>query len=184
QYSDINSPSLLPHVHNTAIPTKKADLALATSAHAPTRPLLRPQMAETSVSRLALPACVEVGEPGKSYLEASLQLGVWCFAGLEKLRELRALSGKLAQQMPTPGSTDEEVEAAAEGTEEPGDELPLFGWTAIGMDWKLHVAFRDKADGGVVVLGPLDSGGLGSVLPFFKLLRTVAALAAWAKDTY
>jgi hypothetical protein len=50
------------------------------------------QMSETSVSRLALPGCVEVGESGKSYLEASLQLGVWCFAGLAKLNELRRQS--------------------------------------------------------------------------------------------
>jgi len=87
-------------------------------------------MAETSVSRLALPGCVEVGKPGKSYLEASLQLGVWCFAGLQKLEELRLQS---------------ESRSVSES-------LPLFGWTAIGMDWKLHIAYLDAHDGGVVSL--------------------------------
>jgi hypothetical protein len=33
-------------------------------------------MSEASVSRLALPGCVEVGDSGKNYLEASLQLGI------------------------------------------------------------------------------------------------------------
>ena len=71
QYSDINSPTLLPHVHNTAIPAKKADLVVAISAHAvATAPLyiaLRTsdptirlsQMSGTSVSRLALSGCVK-----------------------------------------------------------------------------------------------------------------------------
>jgi len=62
--------------------------------------------------------------------------------------------------------------------------LPVFGWTAIGMDWKLHIAYRDTTDGGVVVLGPLDSGGLGSVITFFKLFKTATALAEWAKEKY
>ncbi|KAJ9624517.1 hypothetical protein H2203_005252 [Taxawa tesnikishii (nom. ined.)] len=193
QYSDINSNSLLPHVHNTAIPTKKADLAIAVSAHTPATapvytalrtsdPTMRlSQMSETSVSRLALPGCIEVGEPGKSYLEASLQLGVWCFAGLEKLKELRVHSGKTDEQILASGE-EKESEIAQDMRSQ--EDLPIFGWTAIGMDWKLHVAFEDKADGGAVVLGPLDSGGLGSALSFFKLFRTATMLAKWAKETY
>jgi hypothetical protein len=34
------------------------------------------QMSDASVARMTLPICVEVGEPGKSYTEASVQLGV------------------------------------------------------------------------------------------------------------
>jgi hypothetical protein len=52
------------------------------------------------------------------------------------------------------------------------------------MDWKLHVAYRDRSDGGVMILGPLDSGGVGSVLAFFKLFETATALARWAKEQY
>ncbi len=178
QYSDINSPTLLPQVNNTAVPTKKADLAIAISAHTPaTAPLytaLRTSdptmrlshMSDPSVSRLALPGCVEVGEPGKNYLEASLQLGVWCFAGLAKLDELKMQAG---------------TTLGCAGAEE---SLPLFGWTAVGMDWRLHIAYRDKNDGGVIILGPLDSGGLGSVMAFFKLFATATWLAMWVKDKY
>jgi len=85
-------------------------------------------MNDASVSRMTLPVCIEVGEPGKSYMEASVQLGVWCCAGLLKLQELRAHYG----------------------TVEGGQILPLFGWTAIGMDWKLHIAYQDPASNEVV----------------------------------
>ncbi|KAH0558699.1 hypothetical protein GP486_004648 [Trichoglossum hirsutum] len=181
QYSDVSSATLLPHVNGTAIPTKKVDVALAISPHTPvTAPVyaaLRTsdptiqfsQMSEPSVSRLALPGCVEVGEPGKNYLEASLQLGVWCFAGLAKLDELKVRSGDYAATVDY-----SKVE----------QNLLVFGWTAIGMDWKLHIAYRDTTDNGVVILGPLDSGGLGSVMAFFKLFKTVTALAKWAKEKF
>lgn len=45
-------------------------------------------MSKTSVSRLALPGCVEVGRPDKRHLEASLKMELWCFACLAKLEEL------------------------------------------------------------------------------------------------
>lgn len=157
------------------------------------------QMSETSVSRLALPGCVEVGESGKSYLEASLQLGVWCFAGLAKLDELRKQSRVVDPETLTP-AIDERVSATGSdsSTMEAGNStskvqtavcsrvgsLPVFGWTAIGMDWKLHIAYRDRADGGVTILGPLDSGGLGSALAIFKLFEIATMLARWAKDHY
>jgi hypothetical protein len=48
---------------------------------------------------------------------------------------------------------------------------------AIGMDWKLHIAYRDTTDDGVVILGPLDSGPLGSVMAFFKLFEKATVLA-------
>lgn len=86
------------------------------------------QMSDASVARITLPICVEVGDPGKSYTEASVQLGVWCCAGLLKLQELRTKFG----------------------TERSDEPLPLFGWTAIGTDWKLHLAYGDQ-DGAAVV---------------------------------
>lgn len=158
------------------------------------------QMSETSVSRLALPGCVEVGEPGKSYLEASLQLGVWCFAGLAKLEELSVRSRMQGPKTSTPtihgktptvesdGHTVEDknstVEAHAVDCSKMKGSLPIFGWTAIGMDWRLHIAYKDTIDNGVVILGPLDSGGLGSAMAFFKLFETATALAKWAKEKY
>lgn len=91
---------------------------------------------------------------------------MWCFSGLEKLEQLRVR------------------EIQRDDLGDIAQELPLFGWTAIGMDWKLHVAYRNRADNGVVVLGPLDSGGLHSVMAFFRLFRIATALAKWAKETY
>jgi hypothetical protein len=52
------------------------------------------------------------------------------------------------------------------------------------MDWKLHIAYRDTTNGGVTVLGPLDSGGLGSVMALYKLFKTATVLAKWAKEKY
>src|SRR5947207_2585618 len=50
-------------------------------------PILRlSQMSDASISRMAVPICIEVSEPGKPYMKASLQLGVWCCAGLLKLQ--------------------------------------------------------------------------------------------------
>ncbi|KAI9771587.1 MAG: hypothetical protein M1840_001802 [Geoglossum simile] len=214
QYSDINSATLLPHVHNAAIPTKKADLALAISPHAPATvpvydalltsdPIMQlSQMSDPSVSRLVLPGCVEVGEPGKNYLEASLQLGVWCFAGLAKLDELRVRSRTAGRKTPTAAMSRQISAADGEGCtvedqnsvvgvyttamdySRAEQNLPVFGWTAIGMDWKLHIAFRDTTNDGVMILGPLDSGGLGSVMAIFKLFKTATALVKWAKEKY
>jgi len=140
QHSDINSKRLLPQVNDTAIPAKKADLAIALSnTHQDIRAfylkirtkeltIQLSQMSETSVSRLTLPGCVEVGEPGKSYLEAALQLGVWSYAGLKKLEELQSQSGSMGNSRDT----------------------LLFGFAAVGTDWKLHFAYNEKGGGGVV----------------------------------
>ncbi|KAL5347667.1 hypothetical protein ACLOAV_007076 [Pseudogymnoascus australis] len=139
QYSDINSATLLPTVNDIAIPVKKADLAVAIHSAKPAASMIYEsirkqnpamklsQMQDASVSRMALPICVEVGEPGKSYNEASIQLGVWCCAGLLKLHELRLQQGDI--------DTEETV--------------PLIGMTAIGLDWKSHVAYKLPDDGAV-----------------------------------
>jgi hypothetical protein len=60
------------------------------------------QMSDASVARMALPVGVEIGEPGKSYNEASIQLGVWCCAGLVKLEELQQQNGKDPASKPIP----------------------------------------------------------------------------------
>ena len=157
------------------------------------------QMSEPSVSRLALPGCVEVGEPGKNYFEASLQLGVWCFAGLAKLEELRVQSRTAGRKTPasTAGrqisitdsegrATEDEVGVHTTSMDYPRAEqnIPVFGWTAIGMDWKLHIAYRDTTNGGVTVLGPLNSGGSGSAVELYKLIKTATVMAKWAKEKY
>jgi hypothetical protein len=85
-------------------------------------------MNDARVARVALPICVEVGEPGKSYTEASVQLGVWCCARLLKLQELRQQQGGTCLD----------------------DTLPLLALTAIGMDWKAHLAYKLPEDGPIV----------------------------------
>lgn len=52
------------------------------------------------------------------------------------------------------------------------------------MDWRLYVAYRDMTDNGVMILCPLDSGGLGSAMSIFKLFETATALAKWTKEDY
>jgi len=76
-----------------------------------------------------------VGESGKSYVEASLQLGVWCFAGLAKLDELRVQSRMADREAPTQ-VINEQIPAMKGGgctveTENPalGPRLPL--WTVV-----------------------------------------------------
>jgi hypothetical protein len=85
---------------------------------------------------MTLPICVEVGEPGKSYTEASVQLGVWCCAGLLKLEELRIQQGHTGLD----------------------DRMPLLGLTAIGMDWKSHLAYKDPEDGTITLSAPGRGG--------------------------
>ncbi len=100
------------------------------------------QLNDAQLARVALPACVEVGPATKSYLESSLQLGIWCFTGLQKIQELRQHAVPLRRRSgsnlgdPNPDGCD--------------DCLPIVGWTAIGLDWKLHIAFKRKGEDDVV----------------------------------
>ena len=52
---------------------------------------------------------------------------MWCYAGLKKLEELQSQSGSMDNS---------------------GDTL-LFGFAAVGTDWKLHFAYNEEG-GGVV----------------------------------
>ncbi|ELR10086.1 hypothetical protein GMDG_04486 [Pseudogymnoascus destructans 20631-21] len=174
QYSDINSATLLPTVNDFAIPVKKADLAVAIHSAKPAASMIYEsirkqnpamklsQMQDASVSRMALPICVEVGEPGKSYNEASIQLGVWCCAGLLKLHELRLQQGDIDAE----------------------ETVPLIGMTAIGLDWKSHVAYKLPDDGAVVILGPVSIGGYEDIRSFFVLNSVFKIIAKWAEQDY
>jgi len=120
---------------------KKADLALAFSSDHPavaiaTEPVHKAhpdislsQMTDAYTSTVPLVCCLEVKERGGDYNEAITQLGIWCAAGLERLRGLRAL-----------GRNDQEDK-----------ELPPFlGWTVVGHDWKFHISWKDT-DGNMVM---------------------------------
>lgn len=97
------------------------------------------QMTDAYTSTVPMVCCLEVKERGGDYNEAIIQLGIWCAAGLERLRGLRALGG-----CNSGGDLDEE-------------ELPPFlGWTVVGHDWKFHISWKD-AGGNVVSSFPIRS---------------------------
>lgn len=129
---------LLPVLPDAPIPfAKKADLALAFCPHHPqvetvlnevyrSQPgMSLSQMTDAYTSTVALACGIEVKETGGDYNEAVMQLGVWCAAGLEKIRSMRraGVEQTLLQ--------------------------PLLGWTVIGHEWKLHIAWKE-IDGNVV----------------------------------
>ncbi|KAH7379977.1 hypothetical protein BKA64DRAFT_765676, partial [Cadophora sp. MPI-SDFR-AT-0126] len=139
----------------------KADLALAFSlSHPEVFHALEPihtqypdlclsQMEDAYKMRVPLVAGVEVKERGGGYNEATVQLGVWCAAGLEKLRRLRGEGHD--KRTGERGEAYEPLrrEAEAEG----GGELPPFvGWTVVEHEWKLHVVWKDGS-------GNVDLGG-------------------------
>jgi hypothetical protein len=129
------SSSLIP-ISTTTSFAKKADLALAFSlSHPEVLRTLEPihtrcpelslsQMEDAFTMRVPLVAGVEVKEPGGSYSDATVQLGVWCAAGLEKLRRLR----EEARERRTNEAADV-------------DEPP----SVVGHDWKFHVAWKDSS---------------------------------------
>ena len=82
-------------------------------------------MSDAYTSSIVLACGIEVKEPGGDYNEAIMQLGIWCAAGLAKMKSM--------------------VRADAE--HEPLQ--PLLGWTVIGHEWKLHISWKD-ANGDVV----------------------------------
>ncbi|KAG4428471.1 hypothetical protein IFR05_016048 [Cadophora sp. M221] len=163
------SSSLFP-THTSTSFTKTADLALAFSlSHPEMLRALDPihtrypelglsQMEDAYTMRFPLVAGVEVKERGGSYNEATVQLGVWCAARLEKSRRLR----EEGQQKRTREGTEtdgppREVEAEGEG------ELPPFvGWTVVGHEWKLHVVWKDRS--GNVDLGGYQMQGREAIL--------------------
>ncbi|OAF59175.1 hypothetical protein VC83_04385 [Pseudogymnoascus destructans] len=100
--------------------------------------------------------------PAHTANKASIQLGVWCCAGLLKLHELRLQQGDI--------DTEETV--------------PLIGMTAIGLDWKSHVAYKLPDDGSVVILGPVSIGGYEDIHNFFVLNSVFKIIAKWAEQDY
>ncbi|KAH6714655.1 hypothetical protein BKA61DRAFT_361753 [Leptodontidium sp. MPI-SDFR-AT-0119] len=171
-------PTLLP-IHTSQSFAKKADLAFAFSSDHPSvaaaiepvqkanPDLCLSQMTDAYTSTVPLACCLEVKEQGGDYNEAILQLGIWCAAGLERLRGLRTL-----------GKPD-----SRSGLEE---ELPPFlGWTVVGHDWKFHISWKDE-DGNVIVLGPWRSlnAGTSSHAEILILMALIRAVKDWLEKEY
>ena len=89
-------------------------------------------MTDAYTSTVPLVCWLEVKERGGDYNEAIIQLGIWCAAGLERLRGLWTL------------------DRSDNGKDLEEDKLsPFLGWTVVGHDWKFHSSWKD-AGGNVV----------------------------------
>lgn len=215
------SSSLLP-THTSTSFAKKADLALAFSLshpevfrtlepiHAQYPELSLSQMDDAYTMRVPLVAGVEVKERGGSYNEAIVQLGVWCAAGLEKLRRLR--EERHEKRTRERGSEVDELPRGESEAEERLELPPFVGWTVVGHEWKLHVVWKDE-DGNVVslsfcvcdwlacftgkekkvliviiqtVLGPwrVLNAGTGSHSEILVLLALIRRVERWVRDVY
>ncbi|KAM0800600.1 hypothetical protein BDR22DRAFT_789637, partial [Usnea florida] len=90
------------------------------------------QMINDATSKLILYSATEVKVPGGNKSEARAQLFIWLQTGVSRLRQL--------------------LTKVSNGTLDPRPTLPLIGWTAVGGDWQLYIAFGDgnKEDDPVV----------------------------------
>lgn len=134
------NPDLLPK-HTSQSFQKKADIALGFSpSHPDVAPALRSftqsnpdvaisQMLDTFADEVPLACGIEVKRNGGDSCEASAQLGLWCAAGLERLRTL-------CLDLDTEGLHQEDLP-------------PMVGWTVVGHEWKLCISWKDR-DGSVV----------------------------------
>jgi hypothetical protein len=133
-------PTLLSVLPRGSVPfAKKADLALAFSPHnditelgirnfAQSYPgVSLSQMQDAYTSTVPLVCGFEVKETGGNYNEAVMQLGIWSAAGLEKIRQLKL--GRSTAHL-----------------------QPFIGWTVIGHEWKLHLAWKEQNGQVVCVL--------------------------------
>ncbi|MCJ1476734.1 hypothetical protein MMC13_005403 [Lambiella insularis] len=150
---------LLPTLPETILPfARKADLALSFNPfHARVKTTIdevycaRPglnlsQMSDAYTSTVVLGCGLEVKESGGDYNEATMQLGVWSAAGLEKMQSMLDMTSS-------------------------GVIMPLLGITAIGHEWKIHIAWKVDKNGETLVVGPfpLLQSSTASYLGIFNL---------------
>ncbi|CAG8973654.1 hypothetical protein HYALB_00002220 [Hymenoscyphus albidus] len=172
-------PVFLPK-HTSQSFAKKADLALAFSSdHPKVAAALEPvhkanpdlalsQMTDAYTSTVPLVCCLKVKERGGDYNEAIVQLGIWCTAGLERLRGLWVRTSD-----------------GSDGNSELEELPPFLGWTVVGHDWKFHIVWKD-ASGNVIVLGPwrVLNAGTGSHTEILILLSLIQSVKRWLEGEY
>lgn len=146
QSISIGPPDLIPTYEGHPVAFKKIDLAVVFSnVHKGIRPLYMAiqkrhgylnlcQTEDPGLRRFSQFAAVEVKSPDGSYYAASVQLGVWMSAGLERIRQLRDLAAS---------QTDEETESSC--------PPPYVGIAVTGHVWNVHLASKE-VDGRVVSL--------------------------------
>jgi hypothetical protein len=84
------------------------------------------QTTDPFTKRVALFSGVEVKQSNGGEMEALAQLSIWLASGLEKLLQLSNLQGKGVEHSPL---------------------LPTLGWTVVGHDRHLYLAFRGIFEG-------------------------------------
>ena len=87
-------------------------------------------MSDPYTQMLALMLGIEVKAQYGNEVEARAQLAVWLAAGLKHRRD---------------------VATAATGNAAAMDEVPMLGWTVIGHQWDLYMAFVESGSTGDVV---------------------------------
>ena len=139
-------PALIPTLHGRLIAFKKIDLAVVFSGQEPQLKRLYTgvmkrhdslwltQSEDPSLRRLSQFIAIEIKSPDGSYYGASVQLGIWLAAGLEKHRQLRELAAEWS-----------ETETASQAE----NLLPSVGISVTGHVWNLHFAWKCP-DGTVV----------------------------------
>ncbi|KAE8153589.1 hypothetical protein BDV25DRAFT_21724 [Aspergillus avenaceus] len=172
-------PNLLPRMRDKHPVSKKVDYTFAFS-------IREPQVTETYdhfliasphqtlsqttdpfTKRVALFSGVEVKQSNGGGTEALVQLAIWLAAGLEKSSKLHNLRGDKSGNL---------------------ELLPNIGWTVIGHDWNLYIAFRGLFEGQdrIYVDGPIESLGASTRTYYgiFKLVDLVQRLSEYARDVY
>lgn len=94
-------------------------------------------MTDTYTKHIPLVGGIEVKTSGGSSLEASVQLGIWSAAGLQKARLLQ----RERQLMTAAGPSDRDARQSVPSQE--NEQLPFFGWTIVGHEWKLYITWKD-----------------------------------------
>lgn len=143
QNTEIGPPSLIPTLDGKPIAFKKIDLAIVFSEQNPKHRRLicavrkdfkeLCQSEEGPFRRFCQFAAIEIKSPDDSYYEASVQLGIWLAAGLEKTRELKAAANASQTSFSIEDTT----------------LLPYVGIAVVGHVWHLHLGTK-SADGSVV----------------------------------
>ncbi|KAK4962222.1 hypothetical protein LTR66_012763, partial [Elasticomyces elasticus] len=125
------------------------------------------QTTDPFTKRVALFSGVEVKQSNGGKMEALAQLAIWLASGLEKLLQLSNPQGKDARHLSL---------------------LPTLGWTVVGHDWHLYIAFRGSFDGQerIYLDGPIESvaASTRSYYGVFKLIDLVHRASLYAEEVY
>ncbi|KAI9771741.1 MAG: hypothetical protein M1839_002756 [Geoglossum umbratile] len=150
-------------------------------------------MSDTYTSRIAIFCGIEVKSTAGSETEALAQLAIWSAGALENLRKLGCFGLKKRGERYDRYSCDQ--------------LLPIPGWTIVGNEWRLYIAYKSDSDESdaerteedendptgidqsnmrVSVVGPISAlnASTNSYHEIFKLLDLVKRVDAWARDVY